>query len=97
DDLPQIARDAKKDTNYEFLSHDQLWELLIERNEQLNKLKFESLNLARRLATLTRKMDDLERLLMAIATKDVPRIHAIIETAMRNGASVLLHRSLRRI
>ncbi|KAJ6586667.1 hypothetical protein B0H10DRAFT_1632521, partial [Mycena sp. CBHHK59/15] len=27
-------------------------------------------------------------LLIAIATKDVPRIHAIIETAMRNGASV---------
>ncbi|KAJ7872417.1 hypothetical protein B0H13DRAFT_2349454 [Mycena leptocephala] len=61
---------------------------MIERNEQLNKLKLESLNLRRRLATLARKMDDFERLLMAIATKDAPRIHAIIGTAMRNGASV---------
>jgi hypothetical protein len=33
-------------------------------------------------------MDDYDRLIMAIATNDVPRIHAIIETAMRNGASV---------
>jgi hypothetical protein len=48
----------------------------------------QSLNLGRRLATFARKMDDFERLLVAIATKDVPRIHAIIETAMRNGASV---------
>jgi hypothetical protein len=41
DDLPQIAPDAKTGTNYKFLSHDQLRELLIERNEQLNKLKLE--------------------------------------------------------
>ncbi|KAJ7888001.1 hypothetical protein B0H13DRAFT_1627217, partial [Mycena leptocephala] len=88
DGLAQIARDAKKDTNYKFLRHDQLRELLIERNEQLKKLKLESLNLGRRLATFTRKMDDFECLLMAIATKDVQCIHAIIETAMRNGASV---------
>jgi hypothetical protein len=41
DDLAQIARNAKKGTNYKFLSHDQLRELLIERNEQLNKLKLQ--------------------------------------------------------
>ncbi|KAJ7817650.1 hypothetical protein B0H13DRAFT_1578983, partial [Mycena leptocephala] len=75
-------------TNYKFLSHDQLREFLIKRNEQLNHLKLESLDLRRRLTTFARKMDDFERLLMAIATKDVPRIHAIFETAMRNGASV---------
>ncbi|KAJ7828306.1 hypothetical protein B0H13DRAFT_1917158 [Mycena leptocephala] len=62
DDLAQIACDAKKGTNYKFLimSHDQLRELLIEWNEQLNKLKLESLNLGRRLATFARKMDDIE-------------------------------------
>ncbi|KAJ7707891.1 hypothetical protein B0H16DRAFT_1393244 [Mycena metata] len=70
------------------MSHDQLRELVIERNEELNKLKLQSLNLGRRIATFARKMDDYERLVMAIATKDVPRVHAIIETAVRNGASV---------
>ncbi|KAJ7888587.1 hypothetical protein B0H14DRAFT_2433366, partial [Mycena olivaceomarginata] len=33
-------------------------------------------------------MDDYQRLVMAITTNDVPRIHAIIETAMRNGVSI---------
>ncbi|KAJ7429781.1 hypothetical protein B0H11DRAFT_2257746 [Mycena galericulata] len=74
EDLAQIAR--------------KLRELLMERNEELNKLKLECLNLGRRLSTFARKMDDFERLIMAIANNDVPRIHAIIETAMRNGASV---------
>ncbi|KAJ7121422.1 hypothetical protein C8R44DRAFT_529506, partial [Mycena epipterygia] len=46
------------------------------------------LNLGRRLATFARKMEDFERLIMAIASNDVPSIHSIIETAMRNGASV---------
>ncbi|KAJ6456289.1 hypothetical protein C8R47DRAFT_996339 [Mycena vitilis] len=87
-DLAQIARDAKKGTNYKYLTHDQMRHLLIEKNEELNKLKLESLNLGRRLATFARKMDDFERLLLAIATHDVPRIHAIIETALRNGASI---------
>ncbi|KAJ7798979.1 hypothetical protein B0H14DRAFT_3492072 [Mycena olivaceomarginata] len=33
-------------------------------------------------------MDDYQRLIMGIATNDVPRIHSIIETAMRNGVSI---------
>ncbi|KAJ7688591.1 hypothetical protein B0H17DRAFT_897303, partial [Mycena rosella] len=53
-----------------------------------SSLPLQSLNMGRRLATFARKMDDYERLLMAIATKDVPRIHAIIKTALRNGASI---------
>ncbi|KAK7012371.1 hypothetical protein R3P38DRAFT_3019043 [Favolaschia claudopus] len=88
EDIAAIARNAKKGTNYKFLSHDQLRNLLVERNEELNKLKLESLNLGRRLATFARKMDDFERLLVAIAENDVPRIHTIIETALRNGASI---------
>ncbi|KAJ7154444.1 hypothetical protein C8R43DRAFT_885149 [Mycena crocata] len=88
DDLARIARDARKGTNYKFLSHDQLRELLVERNEELNKLKLQTLNMGRRLGTFARKMDDFERLIMAIATNDVPRIHSIIETAMRNGVSI---------
>ncbi|KAJ7728307.1 hypothetical protein B0H14DRAFT_2410080 [Mycena olivaceomarginata] len=85
-DLAEIARDAKKGTNYKFLGHSQLRDL-IERNEELNRLKLEfnyldsPLNLGRRIATCTRQLDDFERLLTAIAENDVPRIHSIIETA----------------
>jgi hypothetical protein len=40
-ELAQIARNARKGTNYKFLSHDQLREILVERNEELNKLKLQ--------------------------------------------------------
>ncbi|KAJ7616258.1 hypothetical protein B0H17DRAFT_901688, partial [Mycena rosella] len=46
------------------------------------------LNMSRQLATFARKMGDYERLVIAIATNDVPRVHALINTAIRNGASV---------
>jgi hypothetical protein len=44
--------------------------------------------MSRQLATFARKMGDYERLIMAIATNDVPRINALLSTAIRNGASV---------
>jgi hypothetical protein len=40
-ELAQIARNARKGMNYKFLSHDQLREILVERNEELNKLKLQ--------------------------------------------------------
>ncbi|KAK6992977.1 hypothetical protein R3P38DRAFT_3078646 [Favolaschia claudopus] len=88
EDLAKIARDAKPGTNLKYLGHDQLREQLVERNEEMNKLKLQTLNLGRRLASFARKLDDFDRLLVAIAENDIPRIHAIIETARRNGASV---------
>ncbi|KAK6971541.1 hypothetical protein R3P38DRAFT_3413219 [Favolaschia claudopus] len=87
-DLAAIARDAKPGTNLKYLGHDQLRQQLLERNEELNKVKLQTLTLGRRLASFARKLDDFDRLLVAIAENDVPRIHTIIETARRNGASV---------
>ncbi|KAF8210770.1 hypothetical protein K438DRAFT_1752543 [Mycena galopus ATCC 62051] len=87
-DITQITCDAKKGMNYKFLSHDQIQELLVERYEELNKIKLQSLNMGHCLGTFARKMDDFECLLMAIATKDVLRIHFVIETALRNSESI---------
>lgn len=34
------------------------------------------------------QLDDFNRLLMAISHNDIPRIHQIVNVALRNGASV---------
>ncbi|KAJ7662776.1 hypothetical protein DFH06DRAFT_1088352 [Mycena polygramma] len=47
-----------------------------------------SLNMSRQLATFARKMGDFERLIIAIATNDIPRINALVRTALSNGASI---------
>ncbi|KAK7016105.1 hypothetical protein R3P38DRAFT_3569764 [Favolaschia claudopus] len=88
DSLAGIAEHAERGTNYKYLNHSQLQELLVERNKENNELKLQSLNMSRQLATFARKMGDYERLMIAIAENDVPRINALLSTAIRNGASV---------
>ncbi|KAK7013539.1 hypothetical protein R3P38DRAFT_3206912 [Favolaschia claudopus] len=73
DRLGSMAEHAEKGTNYRFLSH---------------SIFVVSLNMSRQLATFARKMGDYERLVMAIAENDVPRINALLNTALQNGASV---------
>jgi hypothetical protein len=48
---------------------------------------FQGLNAGRKLGKFARKMSDYERLFMAVASNDVPRIHAFFATSLRNGAS----------
>ncbi|KAJ7182232.1 hypothetical protein C8R43DRAFT_910814 [Mycena crocata] len=43
--------------------------------------------MAKKLGHFARKMDDYDRLFMAIATNDVPRIHAFFRTGLKNGTS----------
>ncbi|KAK7063420.1 hypothetical protein R3P38DRAFT_2492280 [Favolaschia claudopus] len=86
--LADIAAHAEKGTNYKFLNHAQLEDLLTKRNKENNDLKLRSLNMSRQLATFARKMGDYERLVMAIAENDVPRVNALLSTALRNGASI---------
>ncbi|KAK7002112.1 hypothetical protein R3P38DRAFT_2557530, partial [Favolaschia claudopus] len=44
------------------------------------------LNMSRQLATFARKMGDYERLVMAIAENDVPRVNALLSTALASTA-----------
>ncbi|KAK7012531.1 hypothetical protein R3P38DRAFT_3588444 [Favolaschia claudopus] len=86
--LADIAAHAEKGTNYKFLNYAQLEDLLTKRNKENNDLKLRSLNMSRQLATFARKMGDYERFVMAIAENDVPRVNALLSTALRNGASI---------
>ncbi|KAK6996305.1 hypothetical protein R3P38DRAFT_2565994, partial [Favolaschia claudopus] len=81
--LADIATHAEKGTNYQYLSHQQLEDLVVQRTKEMNTLKPHfSLNMSRQLATFARKMGDYERLVMAIAENDVPRVNALLSTAV---------------
>ncbi|KAH9940250.1 hypothetical protein B0H21DRAFT_872024, partial [Amylocystis lapponica] len=52
------------------------------------RLSTATLNLGRALGAAARKLDDCRRFVMAIAERDVQRVHVIVQTALRNGASL---------
>ncbi|KAJ6591976.1 hypothetical protein B0H10DRAFT_1724216, partial [Mycena sp. CBHHK59/15] len=75
-------------TPYSHLSHQQMRRVLEVANEKINDLKLEGLNLQRKFTTSLRRLDDLEQLLMAIATSDVPRLRQIIQHALDRNVSI---------
>ncbi|KAJ7105296.1 hypothetical protein C8R44DRAFT_834477 [Mycena epipterygia] len=70
--LAELAAHANRGTNYKYLNYEQTRKLLIQRTKENNDLKLKTTN----------------DLVIAIATNDLPRVNALLNTAIRNGASV---------
>ncbi|KAI0067932.1 hypothetical protein BV25DRAFT_1911795 [Artomyces pyxidatus] len=83
-----MALHAEPHTNHKYLTHEQLDQLVDDRDERLNKWKLKALNLARRVASVMRKLDDHRRFLMAVATGDVPRLQQLVKQGLKNHASI---------
>ncbi|KIJ30600.1 hypothetical protein M422DRAFT_53688 [Sphaerobolus stellatus SS14] len=64
--------------NFRFYNFTQLCELLAKKNLQLNELKLKTLNLSRQVQTLTTKIDDHKRMVVAIATSDLPSVSRLV-------------------
>ncbi|KDQ54169.1 hypothetical protein JAAARDRAFT_182553 [Jaapia argillacea MUCL 33604] len=86
--LASMAAKVSAHTNHKYLTHEQLRELLKERDETILALKRESLNLGQRCASLMQRVQDCRRFLMAVATGDVPRLQQLIRQALKEGASL---------
>ncbi|KAG2142384.1 hypothetical protein DEU56DRAFT_699584, partial [Suillus clintonianus] len=86
--LSEIARDPKHHTNYKYLGLGHLQDIAKTYAEQIKMLKLQELNHSRRYLRSLTQLDDYSRLLMAISEKDIPRIHQIIDVALRHGSSV---------
>ncbi|TFY75215.1 hypothetical protein EWM64_g8800 [Hericium alpestre] len=86
--LVGIVRQANKFLRHSLLSASQLRGLLSDCNTEINRWKLKMLNMARKLNTATRRTADYKRFIMAISEKDVPRIQSIVQTVLRNGASI---------
>ncbi|KIJ08705.1 hypothetical protein PAXINDRAFT_32050, partial [Paxillus involutus ATCC 200175] len=74
-------------TPYQFLTHQQLRELLRNTMKELNEYKLKILSLTRKLSTMIRRLTDSKRLIMAISSCEYPRVSQLIGVALRHGAS----------
>ncbi|KAG1786519.1 uncharacterized protein HD556DRAFT_1248152, partial [Suillus plorans] len=87
--LIDIARNPKAHTNYHYLGLAHMRDILVKKHaDQVNQLKLQACNdSCKYMYTLT-QLDDYNRLVMAISENDIPRIHQVINIALRNGASI---------
>ncbi|KIJ05111.1 hypothetical protein PAXINDRAFT_93883, partial [Paxillus involutus ATCC 200175] len=85
--IEERARAASPHTPYQFLTHQQLRELLRSTTKDLNEYKLKVLGLSRKLSTMIRRLTDSKRLIMAIASCEYPRVSQLIGVALRQGAS----------
>lgn len=67
----------------------QLVATIRQKNTEINTLKLTALNQARSITRSISAMSNKNRLLMAIASHNIPRVHAILSTAQRNGVGIL--------
>ncbi|KIJ10024.1 hypothetical protein PAXINDRAFT_29854, partial [Paxillus involutus ATCC 200175] len=74
-------------TPYQFLTHQQLRELLRNTTKELNHHKLTILGLSRKLSTMIRRLTDSKRLIMAIGSCNYSRVSQLISVSLQQGAS----------
>jgi hypothetical protein len=63
-------------------------DLLRSKNQQINALKLDRLNLERSLLVRARHLEAFKRYLFAVAKGDIPRLHSLVDTMIQDGASI---------
>ncbi|KAG1753401.1 hypothetical protein EDB19DRAFT_1824124 [Suillus lakei] len=82
--LIDIARNPKAHTNYKFLGLAHMQDLVKKHADQVNELKLQACNNSCKYIHALTQLDNYNRLLMAISHNNIPRIHQIVNVAMRN-------------
>ncbi|KAG8717186.1 hypothetical protein FRC08_008016 [Ceratobasidium sp. 394] len=75
-------------TNLHLRTYSQLCTLLNDKNSQINDFKLKDMKSQRRIQSLSSRMDDQKRLMLAIAQSDDIAVGRIIKTALQNGAGI---------
>ncbi|KZT31417.1 hypothetical protein SISSUDRAFT_995152 [Sistotremastrum suecicum HHB10207 ss-3] len=86
--IERNADGAAEHTPYAYLTSYQLRELLECKNEIINEIRLKILNMARSLLVQATHINEYKRFVIAVGRGDVPRLHALVSTALRGGASV---------
>ncbi|KAG1721992.1 hypothetical protein EDD22DRAFT_983034 [Suillus occidentalis] len=85
--LADAARNPKSHTNYRYLGLAHMQDLAKGYADQTRQLRLQGLNDSQKFMHTLTQLDDYQRLVMAISEKDIPRLHQIVNVALRNGAS----------
>ncbi|KAG2757841.1 hypothetical protein P692DRAFT_20867349 [Suillus brevipes Sb2] len=86
--LANLAGERKNHTRHNVLTPIQLLNVINERNINLNTVKLQSLNDARKIKRMLSVIEDHSSLVMALAQCDVPWLRNLLQTALHNNASI---------
>lgn len=67
-----------------------LCDTLDEKNFTINELKLAGLNTMRTLLVRAQNLDAHKRFTMAVSQNNIPRLHSLVSTALKNGQSIYL-------
>lgn len=73
--------------NHYFMSYEQIKRELNKKNEEINDLKLNGLNLMRNNIRLSNSKSDYKRLINQIANNNIPRVHQIIKSCVDSNYS----------
>ncbi len=73
--------------NHYFMSYEQIKRELNRKNEEINDLKLNGLNLMRNNIRLSNSKSDYKRLISQIANNNIPRVHQIIKSCVDSNYS----------
>ncbi|KAH7921233.1 hypothetical protein BV22DRAFT_1132459 [Leucogyrophana mollusca] len=83
-----MAREPKPHTNYSYLSHQQLCDILEDVKTDRNRLKLQNLTDTRKITRQLAKLSEHKRLIMTVTDLDPPRAGHIIQTHLKHGSSM---------
>jgi len=86
--LERLELGPHDNIQWQYLTVENLVELLDRKTRQINALKLGRLNLERSLTLRARHLDAFKRFLFAVAKGDIPRLHSLVDTMLANGASI---------
>ncbi|KAJ7255739.1 hypothetical protein C8J57DRAFT_1075475, partial [Mycena rebaudengoi] len=86
--LETRAENAPAHTPHQYLTQSQLIDLLRAAIAEKNTLQLKVFTLSRQVSRISKRMSDHKRLVMALATHDIPRLHHLIRIAIKQGCGV---------
>ena len=86
--LERINSGPRDGTTWSYYTFDNLINRLTQKNQQINNLKLHQLNTERSLLVHNRNLEAHKQFLFAMAKGDVPRLHSLVTTQLKNGGSI---------
>lgn len=86
--MERIVQGPHQNASWRYYTVENLINLLHAKNTQINRLKLKQLNLEQSLLVRARHLAAFKRFLFAVAKGDIPRLHSLVATMIKDGAAI---------
>lgn len=86
--LERIAHGPHKNVSWKYYTVENMVDLLHTKTRQVTTLRLTQLNLQQSLLVRAKHLKAFKRFLFAVAKDDVPRLHSLVATMIKDGASI---------